>query len=118
MKTILEKMHIKEHMSVLYINLTDTVFESFEQYPKLAEQKVDVVILMCTTKDSYLSMVETLKVKTLPVGMIWIGYPKSKGKQKYDINRDILFSAGEQAGLIPVANVAYDESWSLVRLKK
>lgn len=118
MKTITEKMHIKETMSVLYINLTDAEFESFDPYSKKVDQKVDVVILMCTTKVSYLSMIDTLKAKTLPTSMIWVGYPKSKGKLRYDINRDILFSLGEIAGLTPVANVAYDESWSMVRLKK
>ena len=51
-------------------------------------------------------------------GLFWISYPKSKGKIKYDINRDSLWGLLLAAGFHPVAQVSLNDDWSAVRAKK
>ena len=50
-------------------------------------------------------------------GLFWISYPKSKGKQKFDINRDSLWGLLLQHGFHPVAQVSLNDDWSAVRVK-
>jgi len=57
---------------------------------------------------------ETLKDS----GLLWVSYPKSKGKVKYDINRDSLWALLLDAGYHPVAQVSLSDDWSAVRVKK
>ena len=47
--------------------------------------------------------------------LFWACYPKSKGKEKYDLNRDTVWSALGLAGLRPVSQIAINEKWSALR---
>jgi hypothetical protein len=47
--------------------------------------------------------------------LFWACYPKSKGKEKYDLNRDSVWPALGLAGLRPVTQIAIDEKWSALR---
>ena len=49
-------------------------------------------------------------------GLFWVSYPKSTGKQKYDVNRDSLWGLVLPRGWHPVAQVALDDHWSAIRL--
>lgn len=51
-------------------------------------------------------------------GLFWVSYPKSVGSEKYDINRDSLFALLLSKGYHPVTQVALDEKWSALRVKK
>ena len=51
-------------------------------------------------------------------GAIWISYPKSKGKAKYDINRDSLWGLLLAEGYHPVMQISLGDEWSAVRAKK
>lgn len=47
--------------------------------------------------------------------LFWACYPKSIGKQKYDLNRDTVWPALALAGLRPVSQIAISEKWSALR---
>ncbi|MGE5393153.1 MAG: hypothetical protein ACM3P1_00340 [Candidatus Saccharibacteria bacterium] len=47
--------------------------------------------------------------------LFWACYPKSTGKQKYDLNRDTVWPALALADLRPVSQVAINEKWSALR---
>lgn len=47
--------------------------------------------------------------------MFWACYPKSIGKQKYDLNRDTVWPALALANLRPVSQIAISEKWSALR---
>ncbi len=47
--------------------------------------------------------------------LFWACYPKNKGKQKYDLNRDTIWPALGLANLRPVSQIAIDEVWSALR---
>jgi hypothetical protein len=51
-------------------------------------------------------------------GVLWVSYPKSKGKKIYDINRDSLWGLFLAAGYHPVSQIALDEEWSALRVKR
>jgi hypothetical protein len=47
--------------------------------------------------------------------LFWACYPKSIGKQKYDLNRETVWAALALAGLRPVSQIAINEKWSALR---
>ncbi|HLN75308.1 MAG TPA: hypothetical protein VK205_18590 [Prolixibacteraceae bacterium] len=47
--------------------------------------------------------------------LFWACYPKSTGKQKYDLNRDTVWPALALANLRPVSQIAISEKWSALR---
>jgi hypothetical protein len=47
--------------------------------------------------------------------LFWACYPKSIGKQKYDLNRNTVWTALGLVGLRPVTQIAIDEKWSALR---
>jgi hypothetical protein len=47
--------------------------------------------------------------------LFWACYPKSTGKQKYDLNRDTVWPALALANLRPVSQIAINEKWSALR---
>lgn len=47
--------------------------------------------------------------------LFWACYPKSTGKQKYDLNRDTVWPALSLANLRPVSQIAINEKWSALR---
>ena len=51
-------------------------------------------------------------------GMIWISYPKSKGKIRFDINRDSLWGLLLARGYHPIMQISLGDDWSAVRVKK
>ena len=52
-----------------------------------------------------------------PECLLWIAYPKARGKFKPDINRDSLWQAMKPSGWRPVRQVALDDAWSAMRFR-
>jgi len=50
-------------------------------------------------------------------GILWVAYPKA-GKLGTDLNRDILARALQAEGLEPVSQIAIDDVWSALRVKR
>ncbi len=48
----------------------------------------------------------------------WIVYPKGAKAAGLDVSRDTIFAAAQAVGLTVVANVAVDETYSAVRVKR
>lgn len=50
-------------------------------------------------------------------GVLWVAYPKA-GQLSTDLNRDSLARALQAEGLEPVAQIAVDDIWSALRVKR
>ena len=50
-------------------------------------------------------------------GILWVAYPKA-GQLGTDLNRDILARALQREGLEPVSQIAIDDVWSALRVKR
>ncbi len=50
-------------------------------------------------------------------GVLWVAYPKA-GQLGTDLNRDILARALQAEGLEPVSQIAVDDVWSALRVKR
>ncbi len=78
---------------------------------------VDVIQIFISSKQELEEHLGRLKGLMKPKGLLWVTYPKGKGKKKPDVNRDIIWGFAKTVGFEGVAMVAIDETWSAMRLK-
>lgn len=50
-------------------------------------------------------------------GRLWFAYPKKTGAIRTDISRDHGWGPMAEAGLLPVTQVAIDDTWSALRFR-
>jgi hypothetical protein len=50
-------------------------------------------------------------------GLLWLAYPKTRGKNPVELNRDLGWDALSQAGYRGVRQIAFDETWSARRFR-
>jgi hypothetical protein len=79
--------------------------------------ELDLIQLFVTSKAELESNLLDLKTKLTPTGLLWVTYPKGTSKMKADINRDSINDYAKSVGLVGVAMVSIDATWSALRLK-
>ena len=111
---ILKKLKFRAGMTAL-------VLHAPQDYPALeapGDAAADFVHLFVTSRDEFAERFATAADAVKENGLLWVSYPKARGKQKYDINRDSLWHLALDAGWHPVAQAALDDNWSAVRMKR
>lgn len=118
--SVFKKMRIKEGSSILCINAPNEfvdLVKNQETVEFIKSGKADIVFLFVSSLKEYDEKIKSTCSKLKETGVLWIAYPKSKGKIKYDINRDILFEHSKKDGIEPCSMVALDDTWALMRFK-
>jgi hypothetical protein len=122
-KTIAEKLLIKGDYKVLFINPPEGYIS---QLGSLAEgvtvlknpvSPVNLIQLFVTSRKELQAHLPGLKNRLAPGGLLWVTYPKGTSKVKADINRDSINAYAKSLGLIGVAMISIDDTWSALRLK-
>ncbi len=122
-KSVPQKLLIKSGYQVLLLNAPATYRSQFDPLPadvqilQEATTPVDLIQIFITSKQELENHLGKLKGLLRPKGLLWVTYPKGKGKKKLDINRDIIWEYAKTLGMEGVAMVAIDETWSAMRLK-
>jgi len=57
-------------------------------------------------------------LKTPQTAILWLAYPKLTSKLAGDLNRDVIHDAAPAHGLEVVSQIAIDDDWSAMRLKR
>jgi hypothetical protein len=120
-KTIVSKMRIKADSKVMFIN-TDKVVEKLIMLDKTIslskKSPVDVVFVTFKSIKELNNEIEKAVTNWNQVGSLWIIYPKSDSKNKYDINRDTVYREVKKYKLEVNGNIAINDAWSSLRVKK
>ncbi len=83
-----------------------------------ATEQVEFLHLFISSKEDLEMHFSQATSKLKPGGLFWVSYPKGKGKNKPNINRDSLWDFVVTKGYHPVSQVALSPEWSAVRLKE
>ena len=105
---------------------TAAVYHAPADYPRCPEmvwdsdgrEDFDFVHLFVENQEQFAERFPQAASACRDARLFWVSYPKSKGKMKYDINRDSLWGLLLSAGYHPVAQVSLNDDWSAVRVKK
>jgi hypothetical protein len=120
-KTIVSKMRIKADSKVLFINTEKEVEKLILQDKTISVAKkapADGIFVTFKSLKELNNEIETVLLKWNQVGPMWIIYPKSDSKNKFDINRDTAWRDVKKFKLDIVGNIAINEKWSSLRVKK
>ena len=120
-KTIIAKMRIKPDSKVLFINVEKEVSDLLLIDKTISVTKkapADVVFISLMSLKQLDDEIESAVSKWNEKGAVWIIYPKSNNKNKYDINRDSAWRNVKKFKLDLVGNIAINEKWSSLRIKK
>ena len=80
--------------------------------------RADVVLLFAPDRAALDSDLPKL-LKTMPSSAIlWIAYPKLSSRLAGDLSRDIIAGLAPKHGLDTVSQIAIDQDWSALRLKR
>jgi len=77
----------------------------------------DFVHVFVNSQEDFEKYIELAKSICKKDALLWISYPKVKGKVKYDINRDSLWDLALNHNLHPVSQISINDDYSAVRLK-
>jgi hypothetical protein len=80
--------------------------------------KADVILLFAPDRAGLDAKLPGV-LKTMPaVAVLWLAYPKLSSKLAGDLSRDIIHKLAPDHGLDTVSQIAIDEDWSVLRLKR
>ena len=78
----------------------------------------DVVLLFTLDRASLEAKLPGVVKKMTSAAILWVAYPKLSSKLAGDLSRDIIHSLAPGYGLDTVSQIAIDEDWSALRLKR
>lgn len=80
--------------------------------------KADVVLLFVPDRAGFDAELPALLKKTQKTAILWLAYPKLTSSLAADLSRDVIHKLAPRYGLDTVSQIAIDEDWSALRLKR
>jgi hypothetical protein len=80
--------------------------------------KADVVLLFLPNRAKLDAQLPAVLKKAQPAAILWVAYPKLTSSLAADLSRDIIHKLAPQFGLDTVSQIAIDDDWSALRLKR
>jgi hypothetical protein len=80
--------------------------------------KAHVILLFVPNRAKLDAQLPTLIKKALPTAILWLAYPKLTSSLAADLSRDVIHALAPKYGLDTVSQIAIDDDWSALRLKR
>ena len=80
--------------------------------------KADVVLLFAPSRAELDAALPAALKKSPKTAILWVAYPKLTSKLAGDLSRDIIHALAPKHGLDTVSQIAIDDDWSAMRLKR
>lgn len=114
-RTVSQKMGIKENSSAVFVNAEKEVLESIN-LPTLdiqeeLEEDMDYIHLFVKTQTEFIDHFPKLKPHLKPKGMTWASCPKG-GKVGTDLNIKSVIKLGYDFGLVESTCLSINSVWS------
>jgi Protein of unknown function (DUF3052) len=80
--------------------------------------EADVILLFAADRGQLHSTLPSMLGKAPKDAIIWIAYPKLTSKLAGDLSRNLIHALAAQSGLDTVSQIAIDDDWSAMRVKR
>jgi len=118
-KSIAEKLQAKGTRTLAVVNAKPALDRAIGLAARRAPPaKADVVVFFAADKAALQAKLPALLPKLAPAGILWVAYPKLASALAADLNRDVIRAWAPSLGLDTVSQIAIDEDWSALRLKR
>jgi hypothetical protein len=85
---------------------------------RAAVTAADVVLLFVPDRAAFDANLPGLLRKMPQTAILWVAYPKLTSPLAADLSRDVIHKLAPKYGLDTVSQIAIDEDWSALRLKR
>lgn len=118
---VYKKMRLKQGTTGVFLYAPDEYINMTKKQDIIdfsEHEKYDLVHLFIESKKDYHDRINEALQLLSDKGTLWISYPKSDKKNKYDVNRNVLFEITPEQGITVCSNISLDEKWSALRFRK
>ena len=118
-KSVAERLQVKGDRRLAVIGASAALEKTVGAVKARADvAKADVVLLFTPDRAALDTNLPKLLKTMLPSAILWIAYPKLSSKIAGDLSRDVIGGLAPEYGLDTVSQIAIDEVWSALRLKR
>ena len=80
--------------------------------------EADVILLMVPDRTHLDAELPKVLATAQAVAILWVAYPKLSSPLAADLSRDVIHALAPAHGLDTVSQIAIDQDWSALRLKR
>jgi hypothetical protein len=118
-KSIAEKLQVKGTRTLAVLNAKPALDRALGLPARRAPPaKTDVVVFFAARKAELEAKLPSLLPKLGAASILWVAYPKLTSALAGDLNRDGIREWAPSLGLDTVSQIAIDDDWSALRLKR
>jgi hypothetical protein len=118
-RPVAERLQVKGERRLAVIGASATLEKTVGVAKARADlAKADVVLLFAPDRAGLDAKLPDVLKKMPNSAILWIAYPKLSSKLAADLSRDIIHALAPNHGLDTVSQIAIDEDWSALRLKR
>ena len=118
-KPVAERLQVKTDRRLAVIGASAALEKTVGASKARADiAKADVVLLFTPDRAALDKGLPKLLKAMSPSAILWIAYPKLSSKIAGDLSRDAIAVLAPEHGLDTVSQIAIDDDWSALRLKR
>jgi hypothetical protein len=118
-KPVAERLQVKRGRRLAVVGATDAMNDVIGAKEARADAAdADVVLLFAADRASLEAKLPALLSQLRAEAILWIAYPKLSSKLAGDLNRNVIAAAAPAYGLDTVSQIAIDDVWSALRVKR
>lgn len=118
-KSVADRLQVKGDRRLSVIDAPDGLDATVGAYQSRAEAAdADVVLLFALDRATLDEVLAGVLQNISVTAIFWLAYPKLSSKLVSDLNRDIIRTMVPAYGLDTVSQIAIDDDWSALRLKR
>lgn len=118
-KSVAERLQVKRGRRLAVVGASadlDRAVGALQARAKVAE--ADVVLLVALNLARLQAQLRTMLGSVPQAAILWVAYPKRTSHLAADLSRDVVRSLAREYGLDTVSQIAIDDGWSALRLKR
>jgi hypothetical protein len=118
-KPVAERLQVKGERRLAVIGASAALEKMIGAAKARADlAKADVVLLFALDRAGLDAKLSDVLKKMPNSAIVWVAYPKLSSKLAADLSRDVIHALAPKHGLDTVSQIAIDEDWSALRLKR
>lgn len=111
--SLAEKLQVKKERRLASSDSPLTI-----EAPAAPLGEAEVVVQFVKNRADYDAKIPALLKKIRPDAILWIAYPKLTSRLAGDLSRDVIHRESPALGIDCVSQIAIDEDWSAMRMKR
>jgi len=112
-KPVAERLQVKKDRRLALADAPIAV-----EAPSAPLSEAEVVVQFVRNRADYDSKVPAVLKAIRADAILWIAYPKLTSKLAGDLNRDVIHRESPALGIDCVSQIAIDDDWSAMRMKR